>query len=202
MWRHFHAERNERWLVVWHVGQAASWAGLGQWNLPWIPDLQPSARLDSDILLSLEWLKLLNSICSKILIAWIPIGKKQLDFAVEYWLKNGKCSHSLSIRSLSGKTWIYWCNSIDPLFKRFLNILFICKVKFLPHLMLKCKFLLRIRVSNLNQLRNQTWATLRGFNEFQCKNPLNMTAPQTSEVCQVKHDFMCNIGFSFHQFYW
>ncbi len=46
-WRHFHApkrdaERNELWLVVWHVGQTASWVGLGQWNLPYIPDLQPS----------------------------------------------------------------------------------------------------------------------------------------------------------------
>ncbi len=35
LWRHFHApkrdaERNELWLVVWHVGQTASWAGLGQ----------------------------------------------------------------------------------------------------------------------------------------------------------------------------
>ncbi len=24
------AERNELWLVVWHVGQTASWVGLGQ----------------------------------------------------------------------------------------------------------------------------------------------------------------------------
>ncbi len=32
--------RNELWLVVWHVGQKASWADLGQWKLPWIPDLQ------------------------------------------------------------------------------------------------------------------------------------------------------------------
>ncbi len=36
LWRHFHtpkldAERNELWLVVWHVGQTASWAGLDQW---------------------------------------------------------------------------------------------------------------------------------------------------------------------------
>ncbi len=35
LWWHFHAqerdaERNELWLVVWHVGQTASWAGLGQ----------------------------------------------------------------------------------------------------------------------------------------------------------------------------
>ncbi len=32
--RHFiprDAERNELWLVVWNVGQTASWAGLGQW---------------------------------------------------------------------------------------------------------------------------------------------------------------------------
>ncbi len=46
LWRHFHvpkrdAERNELWLVVWHV-LMASWAGLGQWKLPWFPDLQPS----------------------------------------------------------------------------------------------------------------------------------------------------------------
>ncbi len=45
--QHFHAlkcdaERNKLWLVVWHVGQMVSWAGLGQWKLPWIPDLQPS----------------------------------------------------------------------------------------------------------------------------------------------------------------
>ncbi len=38
-WRHFHApkrdaERNELWLVVWHVGQMASWAGPGQWKRP------------------------------------------------------------------------------------------------------------------------------------------------------------------------
>ncbi len=26
--------RNELWLVVWHVGQTASWVGLGQWKLP------------------------------------------------------------------------------------------------------------------------------------------------------------------------
>ncbi len=35
LWRHFHApkrdaEWNELWLVVWHVGQTASWADLGQ----------------------------------------------------------------------------------------------------------------------------------------------------------------------------
>ncbi len=48
LWRHFHApkrdanEWNELWLVVWHVGQTASWAGLGQWKLPYIPDLQLS----------------------------------------------------------------------------------------------------------------------------------------------------------------
>ncbi len=35
LWWHFHtpkrdAERNEPWLVVWHVGQTASWAGLDQ----------------------------------------------------------------------------------------------------------------------------------------------------------------------------
>ncbi len=47
LWRHFHApkrdaERNELWLVVWHVGQTASWVGLGQWKLPSIPDLQSS----------------------------------------------------------------------------------------------------------------------------------------------------------------
>ncbi len=47
MWRHFHAlkhdaERNKLWFVVWHVGQTASWAGLGQWKLPWISDLQLS----------------------------------------------------------------------------------------------------------------------------------------------------------------
>ncbi len=34
--------RNEPWLVVWHVGQTASWASIGQWKLPYIPDLQPS----------------------------------------------------------------------------------------------------------------------------------------------------------------
>ncbi len=44
-WWHFHApkrdaERNKLWLVVWHVGQTASWAGLGQWMRPSIPDLQ------------------------------------------------------------------------------------------------------------------------------------------------------------------
>ncbi len=32
----------ELWLVVWHVGQTASWAGLGQWKLRYIPDFQPS----------------------------------------------------------------------------------------------------------------------------------------------------------------
>ncbi len=42
LWRHFHApkrdaEGNDLWLVVWHVGQTASWAGFGQWNLPSIP---------------------------------------------------------------------------------------------------------------------------------------------------------------------
>ncbi len=47
LWRYFHAqkrnaERNELWLVVWHVGKTASWAGFGQWNLPSIPDLQPA----------------------------------------------------------------------------------------------------------------------------------------------------------------
>ncbi len=47
LWRHLHApkrdaERNELWLVVWHVGQTASWVGLSQWKLPYIPDLQPS----------------------------------------------------------------------------------------------------------------------------------------------------------------
>ncbi len=47
LWRHFHipkrgAKRNKLWLVVWHVGQMASWAGLGQWKRPSIPDLQPS----------------------------------------------------------------------------------------------------------------------------------------------------------------
>ncbi len=47
LWWHFHAqkrdaERNELWLVVLHVGQTASWAGLGQWKLPSTPDLQPS----------------------------------------------------------------------------------------------------------------------------------------------------------------
>ncbi len=47
LWRHCHApkrdaERNELWLVVWHVGQMASWAGLDQWMQPYIPDLQPS----------------------------------------------------------------------------------------------------------------------------------------------------------------
>ncbi len=36
------AERNELWLVVWHVGQTASWAGLDHWRLSSIPDLQPS----------------------------------------------------------------------------------------------------------------------------------------------------------------
>ncbi len=35
LWWHFHApkrdaEWNKLWLVVWHVGQTASWAGLGQ----------------------------------------------------------------------------------------------------------------------------------------------------------------------------
>ncbi len=35
LWLHFpapkrDAERNKLWLVVWHVGQTASWAGLGQ----------------------------------------------------------------------------------------------------------------------------------------------------------------------------
>ncbi len=38
-WRHFHtpkrdAEWNELWLVIWHVGQMASMAGLGQWKRP------------------------------------------------------------------------------------------------------------------------------------------------------------------------
>ncbi len=49
MWQNFHAQNfkrdaewNEQWLVVWHVGETASWAGLGQRMLPWIPDLQPS----------------------------------------------------------------------------------------------------------------------------------------------------------------
>ncbi len=41
LWRHFHApkhdaEWNELWLVVWHVGQTASW------KLPWILNLQLS----------------------------------------------------------------------------------------------------------------------------------------------------------------
>ncbi len=30
------------WLVVWHDGQMASWAGLGQWKRTSIPDLQSS----------------------------------------------------------------------------------------------------------------------------------------------------------------
>ncbi len=47
LWWHFHTpkrdvEQNELWLVVGHVCQMASWVGLGQWKLPWIPDLQPS----------------------------------------------------------------------------------------------------------------------------------------------------------------
>ncbi len=47
LWWHFHAqkrdaEQNELWLVVWHVGQTASWAGLGQWMQPYVPDLQQS----------------------------------------------------------------------------------------------------------------------------------------------------------------
>ncbi len=47
LWRHFHApkrdaERNELRLVVWHVSQTASWAGLGQWLRPSIPEIQPS----------------------------------------------------------------------------------------------------------------------------------------------------------------
>ncbi len=36
------AERNKLWLVVWHVGQTASWEGLDQWMWPSIPDFQPS----------------------------------------------------------------------------------------------------------------------------------------------------------------
>ncbi len=37
LWQHFHAlkrddARNKLWLVVWHLGQMASWAGLGQWT--------------------------------------------------------------------------------------------------------------------------------------------------------------------------
>ncbi len=70
LWRHFHApkrdtERNELWLVVWHVAQTASWAGLGQWKLPYIPDLQPSvwrsgyARLGVDDLLRRQCLSTL-----------------------------------------------------------------------------------------------------------------------------------------------
>ncbi len=47
LWRHFHtpkcdAEWNELWLVVWHVGQTASWAGFDQGMQSYIPDLQPS----------------------------------------------------------------------------------------------------------------------------------------------------------------
>ncbi len=47
LWWHFYtpkrdAERNKLWLVIWHVGQTALWAGLDQWRLSSIPDLQPS----------------------------------------------------------------------------------------------------------------------------------------------------------------
>ncbi len=49
--RYFHApkrdaEWNKQWLVVWHVGQTASWAGLGQCKRLRIPDRQSGyARL-------------------------------------------------------------------------------------------------------------------------------------------------------------
>ncbi len=45
LWRNFHAPKrdaaqNKLWLVLWHVGPTASWAGLDQWTWPSIPDLQ------------------------------------------------------------------------------------------------------------------------------------------------------------------
>ncbi len=60
LWRHFHAlkcdaERNKLWLVVWHVSQTASWAGLGQWKLPWIPDLEPSVWRSGYVRLWFWW---------------------------------------------------------------------------------------------------------------------------------------------------
>ncbi len=33
-WGDISTKQNKLWLVVWHVGQMASWAGLGQWKLP------------------------------------------------------------------------------------------------------------------------------------------------------------------------
>ncbi len=50
------AERNELWLVVWHVGQTASWVGLGQSMPPYIPDLQPSVWRSGYTRLSSSWL--------------------------------------------------------------------------------------------------------------------------------------------------
>ncbi len=42
----YYGEISTHWNVTLnemnYVGQTASWAGLGQWNLPSIPDLQPS----------------------------------------------------------------------------------------------------------------------------------------------------------------
>ncbi len=43
------------WLVVWHVSQTASWAGLGQWKLPWIPDLEPSVWRSGYVRLWFWW---------------------------------------------------------------------------------------------------------------------------------------------------
>ncbi len=52
------AERNKLWLVVWHVGQMASWTGLDQWRLSSIPDLQPSVWKQFSYLID-NWLKMI-----------------------------------------------------------------------------------------------------------------------------------------------
>ncbi len=59
--REFHAPKrdakwNELWLVVCYVSQTASWAGLGQWKLPSIPDLQPSVWRSGYARLTQDWL--------------------------------------------------------------------------------------------------------------------------------------------------
>ncbi len=57
LWRHFHAlkrdaERNQLWLVVWHVSQTASWVGLDQWMQPYI---QPSVWRSGYARLHMAW---------------------------------------------------------------------------------------------------------------------------------------------------
>ncbi len=67
------AERNELWLVVWHVSQRASWAGLGQWTWPTIPELQSEGLatrdyLEGNIMLATFWNNLLVRSASLMLL--------------------------------------------------------------------------------------------------------------------------------------